>query len=460
MRSMKMKESRALTILVSWLDAVKVPYELSSSTDRDLTVGAVPVKIVVDRPTAGTDIRADDLTAPLDKALKVFWTITEAAGFGKPRPVDRGIHRCLRCHQPLAEDAETCPNIDCRAESPNKVKAEDAPELVAIRHREFRQVANLPASVYHNDDYKKIMKWYCHKFYRHYMQLCQDMAFDVDDLETYAMIYLTNFYGRWRKIDSKKGENGKMFCSYLQQRFYSDLLPLLKRKSQSIVVDEETVSLGLDIHHVKQYESGQDSERGSAATFCAVKNDQESDVFQEIAELDHDEFLDILQSKSGTDSEPEVRRKAVELLYRHWMSCQTCNPFDFEEDFEKFSHDEQVALVKILMEDQRHIVKSMALHFQRTHKSSCKICMPSNMVEKFFDELPDMLDCKKCQAVLPKVDIGIRVMKRNKDGSPKYVSRQSYCKKCRRTVKPLAPPGDAGGVQVNEDHAGADPLSG
>jgi hypothetical protein len=449
MRSMKLKESRALTILVGWLDAVKVPYRLDQAADRDLTVGEIPVKIVVDQPTAGTAIRADDLTAPLDKALKVFWTVTEAAGYGRPQPVDRGARRCMRCHQELT-DEKICPNPDCGTTRPDRVKSEDAPELVAIRHREFRQVANLPASVYADDDYRRIMEWYCHKFYRNNLRLCQNMAFDVSDLETYAMIYLTNFHGRWRKINAKKGENGKMLCSYLQQRFYSDLLPLLRRKAANILVDEETIDLGLDIHHVRQYGEG------GEMSLCAVKNESEVDVWSEVEDLDHDELLRTLRHQFIAGYESDIRSAARKMLGQHWTTCQACDPMKFSSDLRKFPHSEFISIITMLADSNRETVRTGARGELKVHRLDCQTCSPTNIIDTFFVSLPDLLECRKCHLELPKADIGVRVMERDDAGRPKYVKRQSYCKPCRS--KKSSPTGDATRVQVNENHPGADRL--
>lgn len=455
MRSMKLKESRALTILVGWLDAVKVPYRLDVAADRDLTVGEVPVKIVSGQPTTGTTICADDLTAPLGKALKVFWTITEAAGFGKPEPVDRGTRRCMRCHQEMVMEATVCPNLECRADRPDRVKFEDAPELVGFRHREFRRVANLPSSVYADDDYRRIMEWYCHKFYRNNIKLCQNMAFDVCDLETYAMIYLTNFHGMWRKINAPKGENGKMFCSYLQQRFYSDLLPLMKRKAANVLVDEETVNLGLDIHHVQQYTGSGDS---GELSLCAVKNESDIDIWSEIEELDHDQVLTTLRSQFMGTKENDVRKAAMKLLGQHWVDCLTCNPFDFSEELQRFPHKEFISMVSSLVNGHREDVRTAARGKLKVHRPDCHVCYPSEVVDKALAKLADLLECKRCHKMLPKLEIGIRVMNRDDDGRPKCVTRQSYCGPCRSTKKSALPMGNPMGVKVNEDLPGLDSL--
>ncbi len=293
---MSLQNKRALTVLVSWLEAAKVPFTITGA--QALTVsgksGEFPVEIVSGRPTIATQICAKDLVAPLDKALEIFWVVTEKAGFGRPKVVDRGP-------------------------APDRVKHKDDPELVAMRHREFRQVPNLPDHVYKDPNYQKIITWYCLRFFRGNQQLCQHVGYEVDDIKTYAWLYLTNFYGRWRHVDkgTGKGEygNGKMFCSYLQQRLYSDLKPLLVRKSKNIVVDTETAELGTNIEYVAQYAQGEDG-----ASMVAVGRPQEQDPEQMLEEMEHDAMISLL--------ELAVERQvsgAQKRLTDHRSGCLECS---------------------------------------------------------------------------------------------------------------------------------------
>lgn len=53
------------------------------------------------------------------------------------------------------------------------------------------------------------------------------------------------------------------------------------------------------------------------------------------------------------------------------------------------------------------------------------------VVQKFFESLPEKLTCPCCSATLPKKNFGVRVMKRDANGMPVKMRAQSYCGACR-----------------------------
>ncbi len=293
---MGLKTKRALTILVGWLEAAKVPFQVTGP--EQVTVqgkgGDLPVRVAEDEPSTGDVIRAADMTAPPEKALAVFWIVTEKAGFGKPQVLSRGI------------------SVDGR------VRYSDDPELVAMRHREFRQVANLPEHVYKDPNYRKIIAWYCIRFFRLNGELCHRIGYEIEDIQTYAWLYLTNFYGRWRHLDATPGENGKMFCSYLQQRLYSDLKPLLIRKAKNIAVDSETAGLGQNVEYRTQYNSKDGDSAGFE--FVAIRQNPELAGYEQMMDdMEHGDLLALLTKlQSGGDM------KARRLLLLHQSECMDC----------------------------------------------------------------------------------------------------------------------------------------
>lgn len=52
-------------------------------------------------------------------------------------------------------------------------------------------------------------------------------------------------------------------------------------------------------------------------------------------------------------------------------------------------------------------------------------------IKAFYDSLPERLTCPCCNATLPKMNFGVRVMKRDADNNPTVIRRQSYCRACR-----------------------------
>lgn len=51
---------------------------------------------------------------------------------------------------------------------------------------------------------------------------------------------------------------------------------------------------------------------------------------------------------------------------------------------------------------------------------------------QFMATLPGSAECPKCKHTLRQDDFGVRVMKKDANGLPLRLSRQSYCKACRR----------------------------
>ena len=55
----------------------------------------------------------------------------------------------------------------------------------------------------------------------------------------------------------------------------------------------------------------------------------------------------------------------------------------------------------------------------------------ANKINEFYASLPEKLTCPCCNAHIPKRNFGVRVMKRDENGVPVVIRRQSYCKACR-----------------------------
>lgn len=53
------------------------------------------------------------------------------------------------------------------------------------------------------------------------------------------------------------------------------------------------------------------------------------------------------------------------------------------------------------------------------------------LIANFYQGLPEKLTCPCCSAHLPKMNFGVRVMKKDALGLPLIIRRQSYCKACR-----------------------------
>lgn len=55
----------------------------------------------------------------------------------------------------------------------------------------------------------------------------------------------------------------------------------------------------------------------------------------------------------------------------------------------------------------------------------------AQLINEFYNKLPEKLTCPCCNATIPKLNFGVRVMKKDAQGLPLVIRRQSYCKACR-----------------------------
>lgn len=55
----------------------------------------------------------------------------------------------------------------------------------------------------------------------------------------------------------------------------------------------------------------------------------------------------------------------------------------------------------------------------------------AKLINEFYAKLPEKLTCPCCNAHIPKQNFGVRVMKKDAQGLPLVIRRQSYCKACR-----------------------------
>lgn len=285
---MELKTKRALTVLSGWLEAANVPFSIKDSTiSIKGTHSTVEVKIAEGEGC----ISAAKLTSSLDVSMPLFWALTERAGFGRPVVVSRGA-------------------------GISEVSFEDTPELIAIRHREFRKVANPPPSVFKDPDTIKTVIWCSRKFYSTNKNLCISSGYEVEDISQFCWIYVTNFYGLWRhpEIDGNGWyDNKKGLYSYIRQRLHNDLRATLDRKGRSICIDSDTASEGQNVDFSQNYGNKQTDE-GSYMERVAISRPADDS-----RDESHDDIVKSLKAKVAKKS-----IKAKRALDMHIGNCPIC----------------------------------------------------------------------------------------------------------------------------------------
>ncbi len=247
-----LKKKRALTILVSWLEATRVPHQLKKDDPEvDILIGETPISIDNDAAFA--------LVNGIDSALPVFWSITEKAGVGKPRPIFREqLVGSLLPHQDN--------------------------DLTAMRHSEFRKVPNNP-EVFLREDYQKIVTWAATRFFKFNRVLLKNLGFELNDLKTYAWLYVMNFHGLWRDVYATDKKNGGDLCNYLQQRFFGDFKRLMDRKAKNVLIDTETVAMAMNLDIVAQINVDSGLNRSVVNVASAMTDPHSETLAQEFENL-------------------------------------------------------------------------------------------------------------------------------------------------------------------------------
>ena len=303
---MKLIQKRAMTILAGWFEAGGIGWRLGNGPQLlvEGKQGVVSVDLLEEGVSLGTALAAADVVASLAKGLELFWQITEAAGHGRPQVVSRGTAPKTRASD--CDDGE------------DRLGWRDTPEFTAMRHSDLRRVANLPPSIYADSQYQRIINWYSNRFVRVNARLCQRSGHEAEDVQTYAWMYLTAFYGRWRHLDATPAYNRKMFCGYLQQQLNTGLKLMLQRKIRSVLPDAEALAIVTGINYKPQ---PHDVDAVSAHhTFVAVQGPTDTPGADAFEVMNHDDMLSRLESKAAAGC-----RYARKYLRQHRRECVACS---------------------------------------------------------------------------------------------------------------------------------------
>lgn len=223
------KNARAVSVAHSWLTAVGIPFKKSSIDGFDIDVekpsGLMMEVAIADSlggiPFGGIIVSAEALSSSnKGVALNAFHEITNAAGYGKPIPIDRGI------------------------DPDHKLNFDDEFELIAMRHREFRLAPNPPPEV---------MKKYeptINNIVRHYYNspknrpLLVRIGYTEGDLKTYALVWAINYIHKYTIMNDAGDENIKLLTNHIKQRF-NEFFPLLWRKASEWFPAPSIITTGL-----------------------------------------------------------------------------------------------------------------------------------------------------------------------------------------------------------------------
>lgn len=325
----------ALCVLDSNLTACKIPHLIVSGKDgydllvqrhgRDEDYAKVAV-LVAAAPAPHADLTVlveSVLSLDRDANLAAFWTITEALGWGKPVPVERG-----KAPEGKIRDVN----------------------LLVMRHCEWRQAPDLPEHII-KSVYDPTIRYFARVMLRSgardVLERCGE---DFESLVALGRIIAHNFHHKYRNVRASKEVNANYFAAHLKQR-YANAVSQWRKHQQNVLPDEQTlaVTFGDEDASVQPHEQDEDHSRLVEMTakeqrslsprlkkirLKLVEERDERDAIRaaqpslkdRLESMDHEERIAVLTTAADQDSrfiDPEAKRLAQKLLERERAQCIT-----------------------------------------------------------------------------------------------------------------------------------------
>lgn len=241
-----------------------------------------------------------------------------------------------------------------------KMNLEDEPDLVAFRHSELHRVANPSPDQFRK--YAGVIHTAARRFWMHNTTLCRDYMMDIDDLQSYARVWLCNYLGLFALPPERdtNDDNAKMFHRYLQQRFV-ELASIWTRKGKSILAHADDAHIGatgypFDWNWYRNgtkkmgWKTSLESDGRAAAFYQSAP--QRTDILYhrrhcvldvstptarrrsatalldaKLGELPHDRLVQVLNETAASwRCDPGARKTARLYLQRHQSKCSVCSP--------------------------------------------------------------------------------------------------------------------------------------
>jgi hypothetical protein len=193
-----MQGNQPLHVLKSYLEACEVHFETKGDkleiSKKDGGILSIDVNSI-----------GNEIISPVAKVfLAALHSITEAAGYGSPIPVDRG-------------EAPT-----------SRINYKEHFEQVYLRHSVFRRSPN-PKDLQALDKYNKTIEGTANRAYKRYHWILQPMGFGAEDLVSIGKVHTIAFIHYYAAAINNV-DNIKLLTEYLKQRF-SELAHLCHKKA-------------------------------------------------------------------------------------------------------------------------------------------------------------------------------------------------------------------------------------
>jgi hypothetical protein len=287
------KNSQAVSLLRTWLDACSIPYDSTDSSIALYPNSDLPGVPATFDPHA---IMSTDMTV----AMGEFHKITKEAGYGEPTPVNRG-------------------------EAPLKKRIFKDNLLARWRHSEMRTVPN--ATTEELKLYSPVSKREANIFYSRNRYMCSLMGYDLNVAQNDALIWTNTFLGRYKirreDPEMEESENKKLLTNYLRQRF-TEIANGLVREQRNVMPG------GAYTAHIRDYGEEPSAEWKSEHDEIGFKSPPlrkakvKEILNQNFARMGHEDMVETLTTTSKDHPCIDTRHAAAKYLRDHVASCNLC----------------------------------------------------------------------------------------------------------------------------------------
>jgi hypothetical protein len=343
MRKRPTTNFHAVALLRSWLRTVGIPYHNMNAGGIDLSVGCkngdeLLLRVSIEdepREYPGTMTVAGLVITygELDESLGEFARVTRAAGYGTPRPFNRGA------------EPETKPRHGHGFE-----------DLVVFRHNTFRRAPDLTADKIR--EYENVVGMAAKMFYTRNRVFLMKLGHEFGDLMTYSWLWATNYVAHF-ELPCSGNDNQKLMLAYLKQRFI-DLRKKLGTQYENCCSNDRE-SFELTFGESSSPDTGNYRHRATRSQIVfggglpkgllreehledpnadrrqidiipgangKTRREQARDCLQKnLSALPHDRLLEVLRDASvNLHFEPVAREEAAKQLKLHQGTCYVCTP--------------------------------------------------------------------------------------------------------------------------------------
>lgn len=402
----KNPEVQGVHILKSYLLALKIPFVVGAKPNELLVQtkdGSAAVDVVVGQTDDINKVKIDPLVISsfkLNEALSALHTVTEAAGYGKPQPLDRG------------------------AAPTGRVNYLDNFEDVYLRHSIFRRSPNKTAEDL--EPYMPTIKRCARKAMYRWKNVFQAMGFSEGDLLTTGMVYTISYLHHYCYAPDQI-DNIKLLTDYLKQRF-GEMAKITFKKALNATclpqaVQHATVSNGEEeISFIDAYAESEEAspdEEYEEETFALMYPDGSAHTLK----VENDGFLGLNMVVDGRQLRHDEARQLVEQMRtgavkKERVVTDAPPPEESEEVVQsrrKAAREELIAKLSAMPQEQREVLLGYAA-FSRDYapdarREARKLC-DELVCPKCNNRVPSGAHCIKCEvAAVPRLGVDYLALK-------------------------------------------------